>query len=853
MSNKKSYDFQEVLTAATKYFGGNDLAADIWTKKYALRDGKVYHELTPEDMHKRLAHEFARIEKKYPNPMSEHEIFSLFDKFRFIIPQGSPMFGVGNPHQVVSQSNCFAISVVDSYGGICRADERIAQISKRRGGCGLDISPIRPKGLPTQNAAHTTDGIVVFMKRFSNTAKEVAQQGRRGALMLSCSVHHPEILSFIRSKLELNAITGANISVRLTDEFMKAVKADTDYEVRWPVDAEKPVIKSKIPAKEVWDEIVKHAFLRAEPGVLFWDNIVKNSPADCYAAEGFTSTTTNPCSEIPLNEGSSCILITLNLASYVKNPFTSDAKFDFELFANHARKGMRIIDDLVDIEIESVERIIKKVEADPETAEIKANELSLWNLVRDKCISGRRTGLGPTALGDAIAMLGMKYGNDESLKFVEKIYETLRDNAYTESVIMAEERGKFPIFNSSKETNHSFLSKLPKELQERMAKSGRRNIACLTTAPVGTVSNLALLSEGKYGTTSGFEPVYMAAYTRKKKMSAGEKSEPDSVGSDGEKYKHFKVQHSGLKLFCEVTGKNFEDSPYAGSQASEIDYLRRITIQSTATAFVDHSISSTINLHKDIPIETVASIYMTAWQSGCKGITVYRDGSREGILVSNGPVLGCDNCDEVAEKFRQLVKKGERPVRIIMSSAPKRPDVLECDIERSSVEGKKWVFIVGKLNGQPYEVFGGANDDLEIPKKYTTGWIIKDGKKAGRTMYDLVLGALENDINVANGDTMRLAISNIAKVFGSYKHATGSRIASLALRHGIPIKYICDQLTKDPEDTLFSYNKALARVLKRYIEEGEQSGLECPSCHSAKMVYKGGCPSCMVCGMSACS
>ena len=853
MKKAQAHSFKDVLAATTKYFHGNDLAADIWAKKYALRDGADYYEMTPEDMHHRLAREFARIEKKYPNPMSEGEIFSLFDKFRYIIPQGSPMSGVGNPYQVVSQSNCFAIAVVDSYGGICRADERIAQISKRRGGVGLDISPIRPKGLPTHNAAHTTDGIVVFMQRFSNTSKEVAQQGRRGALMLSCSVHHPEILSFIRSKLELNAITGANISVRLTDEFMNAVKSNSDYEVRWPVDSKNPVMKSKISAKEIWDEIVRHAFLKAEPGVLFWDSIIRNSPADCYSDVGFQTISVNPCAELPLAEGSSCILIALNLAAYVIDPFKPTARFDFDLFAEHARKGQRLTDDLVDIEIESVERIIKKVEADPEAAEIKANELALWNMVKTKCISGRRTGLGPTALGDAIAMLGMKYGDDKSFEFVEAVYRTLRNGSYTESVVMAEERSQFPIFDATKEVHHPFLSSLPKELQEKMAKIGRRNIACLTTAPAGTVSNLALLSEGKYGTTSGFEPVFMASYTRKKKMSAGEKTEPDSVSSDGEKYKHFEVQHPGLKLFCEVTGKKLEDSPYAGAQANEIDHVRRVKIQSIATALVDHSISSTINLPQDIPIETVSSIYMTAWSSGCKGITVYREGSREGILVSRGSVPGCENCDEVAEKFRQLVKRGGRPGGIIMSSAPKRPEVLECDIERASVEGKKWVFLIGKLNKQPYEVFGGANDDLEIPKKYTTGWIIKDGKKAGRTMYDLVLGALENDINVANGDTMRLSISNIAKVFGAYKHATGSRIASLALRHGIPIKYICDQLTKDPEDTLFSYNKALARVLKRYIEEGEQSGLECPTCHASKMVYKGGCPSCLVCGTSACS
>ena len=847
-SDKKAHKIEEAMTAATKYFNGNELAADIWTKKYALRENESYHELTPEDMHRRLAREFARIEKKYPNSMTEAEIFGLFDKFRYVIPQGSPMFGVGNPYQIVSQSNCFAIATVDSYGGICRADERIAQISKRRGGVGLDVSPIRPKGLPTHNAAHTTDGVIAFMKRFSNTSKEVAHHGRRGALMLSCSVHHPEIMSFIKSKFELNAITGANISVRLTDEFMKAVKAGKDYDVRWPVDSDKPTIKAKVSAKEVWDEIVKHAFLKAEPGVLFWDSIIRNSPADCYPESGFNTVTTNPCSELPLAEGSSCILIALNLCGYVIDPFKPTARFDFEKFATHVQKSMRIIDDLVDIEIESVDKIIAKVEADPESAEIKANELALWKMVKDKCAKGRRTGLGITALGDAIAMLGNKYGDDGSFKFVEQMYTSLRDNSYRESVKLAKERGKFPIFDAKKEKDHVFLSRLPKDIIEDMEKYGRRNIACLTTAPAGTISNLALCHGNQYGTTSGFEPVFLASYIRKKKMATTDNGTPDSVGGDGEKYKHFEVRHSGLQLFCDVTGKKLEDSPYAGSQANEIPHDKRVKLQALATKFIDHSVSSTVNLSKDVDISTVAEIYMTAWESGCKGITVYRDGCREGILVSKDSPPGCDNCDDAADKFKKLVKQGGRPGRVIMSSAPKRPKVLECDIERSTVKGKQWVFLIGKLQGQPYEVFGGASDDLEIPKRFKTGWIIKDGIHADRTMYDLVLGSLE-----ADGTTTRMVINNIAKTFSNYEHASFSRQTSLSLRHGIPIKYVCDQLTKDPEDDFFSYNRAMARVLKKYIEEGEQSGLECPICHSAKMVYKSGCPSCMVCGNSNCS
>jgi ribonucleoside-diphosphate reductase alpha chain len=703
--------------------------------------------------------------------------------------------------------------------------------------------------MSTHNAAHTTDGIIPFMQRFSNTSKEVAQHGRRGALMMSCSVHHPQIMDFIKSKYELNAITGANISVRLSDEFMNAVKNGKNYELRWPVDSSKPVIKSSVSAKEVWDEIVKHAFLRAEPGVLFWDNITKNSPADCYPEEGFKTISTNPCSELPLAEGSSCILMAINLCSYVVDPFKPTAHFDFEKFSAHVRKAMRITDDLVDIEIESVDKIIAKIEADPESQDIKANELALWKLVKEKCVKGRRTGLGITSLGDAIAMLGHKYGDEGSFKFVQQAYNILRDSTYRESVAMAKERGKFSIFDAKKEKGHAFLSRLPKDLLEEMEKHGRRNIACLTTAPAGTISNLAMLSEGNYGTTSGFEPVFMASYTRKKKMSSSDKGNPDSVGEDGEKYKHFDVKHPGLKFFCEITGKKFEDSPYFGAQASEIGHDKRVNLQAVATQFIDHSLSSTVNLSKDVEIDTVAQIYMTAWSSGCKGITVYREGSREGILVSSKTTQpGCENCDEAADKFRQLIKQGGRPGRVIMSSAPKRPKILECDIVRATVKGKQWVFLVGILKGQPYEVFGGFSDDLEIPKKFKTGWIIKDGKHADRTMYDLVLGSLEND-----GDKTRMVINNVAKVFSNYEHATFSRVLSLALRHGIPMKYVCEQLTKDPEDDFTSYNRALARVLKTYIEEGEQSGLECPNCHAAKMVYKNGCPSCMVCGTSTCS
>jgi ribonucleoside-diphosphate reductase alpha chain len=539
--------------------------------------------------------------------------------------------------------------------------------------------------------------------------------------------------------------------------------------------------------------------------------------------------------------------MSLNLTGYVKNPFTEKAEFDAPLFAEHVRKATQLIDDLVDIEIESIDRIIKKVELDPEDVATKANELALWHGVMDVCQKGRRTGLGITALGDCIAMLNHKYGDDNSIKDVEKIYSILRDEAYRQSVQLAKERGKFSLYDPQKEIGHPYLSRLPQDILTDMAKYGRRNMALLTTAPVGTRSNLVSSMGMRYGTTSGFEPLFMAKYTRRKKMHSNDPTKPDSVGKDGEKYKHYEVMHPGLANFIEITGKQFEDSPYFGAEANNIPRARRIAMQAIATKYICHSVSSTINLPKDIGLNDVSDIYMTAWSSGCKGITVYREGSREGILLSKEQG-GCQNCDEAADNFKKLVKQGSRPGKIILSAAPKRPEIIECDIERIKVKDKQWVFLIGLLNEQPYEVFGGESEDIEIPKKFKKGWIVKDGVKSNRTMYDLVLGSLKN-----NGEGLRLVINNIAKAFSNYEHAAASRIVSLALRHGIPIKYICDQLTKDPEDDLFSYNRGLTRVLKKYIEEGEQSGLECPNCHAAKMVYRNGCPSCMVCGMSACT
>ena len=832
---------KEVVEHSFKYFNEDMLAAEVFTDKYALKNEKLeWVENSPEQMHHRLAKEFARIEKKYPNPMPEEEIFALLDRFKYIIPQGSPMFGIGNHYQKVSISNCFAISVVDSYGGICRADERIVQISKRRGGVGLDISPIRPKGLPTKNSALTTDGIIIFMERFSNTSREVAQQGRRGALMMSISVHHPEVLNFIRAKRDLRKVTGANISVRISDKFMEAVEKDKTYEQKWPVDSDKPVISQMVKAKDVWNELVKSNHQSAEPGILFWDHIVKNSPADSYQDVGWETVTTNPCGELPLASNSgSCILLLQNLTSYVDKPFTPEAKFNEELFAKNTKKSQRLIDDMVDLEIESVGKIIDKVKKDPEPDVVKANELSLWHEVQDTCTKGRRTGLGITGLGDCIAMLGIKYGFKESVKMVDKIYSILRNEAYRSSIEMAKERGAFPIWDSKKEKDNEYLNRLPEDIRKEMHKHGRRNIALLTTSPAGSVSVVAQ-------TSSGFEPVYKAEYIRRKKIMGNEK--PDFIDDSGDKWKEYKIDHHGLSLFKKITSKELKDSPYAGSQAEEIDYMARVEMQAVATKYTDHAISSTINLPSNTDVKTISDLYMKAWHSGCKGLTIYRSGSRDGVLIDKkeDSKKSCDDCDEANTQFADLLK-ARRPLKIILSSAPKRLEVMPCDIHRSSVGGKEWLFFVGMLDKIPYEVFGGSGDKFTIPHKYKEGYIVKNGKVDGITQYNLVLGSLTDE-------NEKLEFKSISCHFNNEKFGAFTRAISLSIRHGVAIKYICEQIVKTGvEGDLFSFQRALSRVLKKYIAEGEKANMECPTCHSTEIIYRNGCPSCQVCGYSQCS
>ena len=839
----KIYSREDALKQSIEYFEGDELAAEVFITKYAMRNEKLeLKESSPEQMHRRLSKEFARMESKYPNPMSEEEIFGLFDHFKYIVPQGSPMFGIGNPNQRVSLSNCFVIDVADSYGGICRADERIAQISKRRGGVGLDISSIRPKGLPTKNSALTTDGIVVFMERFSNTSREVAQAGRRGALMLSISVHHPEVLNFIRAKRDLKKVTGANISVKITDEFMKAVNKKDTYEQRWPVDSDKPSIKQEAKAKDIWDELVKSNWMSGEPGILFWDTIIKNSPADSYASDGMTTTCTNPCGELPLSPGSSCILLLQNLASYVKNPFTKDAKLDEEMLKINTRKSQRLIDDMVDLEIEAIGKIIEKVKLDPESDEIKYNELNLWTSIKETCVKSRRTGLGVTGLGDCIAMLNTKYGSKESLEIVDKIFSIIRNEAYRSSVEMAKERGAFPLWDAKKEKDNKFLNKLPKDILNEIAKVGRRNISCLTVPPAGSVSTLTQ-------TTSGFEPVYMAEYVRKRKLTDNDKDKADFTDQMGDRWKNYKVEHKGLKLFKKITGKELKDSPYSGAQAEEIDYEARVKMQGIATSYVDHAISSTINLPNDVDVKTVEKLYQLAYEEGCKGLTIYRDGSRDGVLTKEASTntRECDDCDEAGKKLKELIQAGHRPKKILPSSAPSRDKIMKCEIHRSKVGKGDWLFFVGMIDSQPYEVFGGSSSKLTIPHN-KEAWIVKNGKnKTGITQYNLVMGSLTDE-------NEKFELKDISKHFNNEKYGATTRLISLNLRHGVPIRYICEQITKTGcAGNFFSFQRAMARILKKYIADGEASGIECPVCKSADVYYKNGCPTCKVCGNSNCS
>jgi len=819
------YSEEDALQRSLKYFNGDDLAASVFVSKYALRDNKNrIIEATPSDMHRRLAAEFARIEKNYPNPISEEEIFDYFEHYNWIIPQGSPMSAVGNPFQVQSCSNCFVIpSPEDSYGGIMKTDQEQAQIMKRRGGVGFDISHIRPRGLETKNAARTTDGIGVFMDRFSNTCREVAQNGRRGALMLTISCHHPEIRTFINIKKDRKRVTGANISIRLTDEFMKAVKNGTEVELRWPVSEENAKMRQMVDARELWKEIIEAAWQSAEPGLLFWDTAQKYTPSDIYKDFGYESIATNPCGEIILSAYDSCRLLCVNLFSFVTDPFTSKARFDFEKMEKISGIAQRLMDDMIDIEIEQIDKILAKIDSDPESDDAKYAERKLWNNIKTACINGRRTGLGITALGDAIAALNVRYGSKESIVLTEQIYKALAIGSYRSSCVMAKERGAFPIWNANLEKNHPFLERIwnaAPDVYELYKKYGRRNIANTTTAPTGSVST-------QTQTTSGVEPAFLIFYLRWKKINPNDHyTRVDRVDELGDKWQCYPVFHHHFKTWMEANGHKidenappksiddlpfYKDSPYYKATSNDVDWVASVDIQAAAQKWIDHAISKTCNVPKDCPKEVIAEVYMRAWEQGCKGFTVYRDGCRDGVLVATD-----------SEKKASLQK----------TTAPKRPKTLECDIHHTKSKGEDFFVIVGLLDGHPYEVFAGRNGCITHAKK---GKISKHQR--GHYVLDAEDGTTVKDICDLLTD----------------EQAVITRMISLSLRHGSDITFVVDQLEKSPGD-MTNFGKAMARVLKKYIKDGTKvTGYSCEACGSVNVIRQEGCATCKDCGSSKCS
>lgn len=834
-AEEPKYSFDDVYAASLLWFAGDELAANVFATKYALQDSEGnYLERTPSDMIDRLTAEFARIEQKYPNPLSKEEIRSLLaytdpvtgkESIGGVIPQGSPMSGIGNPYKIQSISNCFVItSPYDSYSGIMRTDEEQVSIMKRRGGVGFDISTLRPRGERTANAAGTTDGIALFMERFSNSTREVAQGGRRGALMLSVSVNHPDIFAFIEIKRDKTKVTGANVSVRVTDEFMKAVVADADFTLRWPchLSVEEAKVKRTVRARDVWDKIVTAAHDNAEPGILFWDNIEANGPADIYSE--FKSTSTNPCSEIPLSPGDSCRLMLMNLTRFVKDPYTSNAVFDFKLFDEAVQKAQRLMDDVVDLEIECVDKILAKVKSDPEPLEIKRNELDLWTRIKNMGVLGRRTGLGVTALADAMAAVGVKYGSLESVAWVENVYRTMAIASYRSSVTMAEERGAFPAFDAATEEGHTFLTRVladDADLWEKYQKFGRRNIANTTTPPAGSMSILAQ-------TSSGCEPVFKLSYTRRKKHNPNEpNAQIDYVDATGEKWSHFNVFHQGVERWKAANpGRQISESPYEGATSADIDWRTRIAIQAAAQRWICHSISSTVNLPRETTVETVNDLYIEAWKSGCKGVTIYRDGCRDGVLVSEEPDVTVD--------------------RINDSSAPSRPKDLVCDIHHTTIKGEKYVVLVGLMEGRPYEIFAGLSQHVEIPKKIKRGTIIKNGKNAD--------GASTYNLKIPVGDDDYFVIKDIVEQFANKNYGAFSRTISMSLRHGVPLPFIVEQLRKDKHSDVTSFASVVARTLaKHYITDGRLEGQKCPECGSTNMLHQSGCVSCGDCTYSKCS
>ena len=838
------YSYDEAFEATLKYFKGDELAARVWVNKYAMKDsyGHIY-ELSPRDMHWRIANEIARIENKYENPLSADEIFGLLDHFKYIVPAGSPMTGIGNNYQIASLSNCFVIGLegqADSYGGIIRIDEEQVQLMKRRGGVGHDLSHIRPKGSPVKNSALTSTGLVPFMERYSNSTREVAQDGRRGALMLSVSIKHPDAEAFIDAKMTEGKVTGANVSVKLDDAFMQAAIDDSPYTQQYPIDSEAPLVSKKISASNLWKKIVHNAWKSAEPGVLFWDTILRESVPDCYADLGFRTVSTNPCGEIPLCPYDSCRLLAINLYSYVVNPFTKDAYFDFELFKKHVRIAQRIMDDIIDLELEKIEKIMEKIDSDPESDEVKGTERHLWEKIYKKSGQGRRTGVGITAEGDMLAAMGLRYGTQEATDFSVEIHKTVALQAYRSSVEMAKERGAFEIFDAEREKNNPFINRLKEadaELYENMVKYGRRNIACLTIAPTGTTS---LMTQ----TTSGIEPVFLPVYKRRRKVNPNDPEvRIDFRDETGDAFEEYIVYHHKFLKWMEVNGydtsKNYSQaeidelvaqSPYYKATANDVDWLMKVKMQGAIQKWVDHSISVTVNLPNDVDEELVNQLYAEAWRSGCKGCTIYRDGSRSGVMIS----VKKENKQEVPCKRPEVTET--------------RPQILECDVVRFQNNKEKWVAFVGLLDGRPYEIFTGLQDDDEgivLPKSVVKGRIIKNVNEDGTKRYDF---------QFENKKGYKTTVEGLSEKFNK-EYWNYAKLISGVLRYRMPLDHVIKLVgsLQLESESINTWKNGVERALKKYITDGtEAKGQKCPNCGHESLVYQEGCLICKHCGTSRC-
>ena len=866
MKENKKYSFDEAFEASLRYFGGDELAARVWVNKYAMKDsfGNIY-EKSPEDMHWRIANEVARMEQKYKNPISAQEIFGLLDHFRYIIPAGSPMTGIGNNYQIASLSNCFVIGLdgdADSYGAILRIDEEQVQLMKRRGGVGHDLSHVRPKGSPVNNSALTSTGLVPFMERYSNSTREVAQDGRRGALMLSVSIKHPDAEAFVDAKMEEGKVTGANVSVKITDSFMEAAVNDRPFVQQFPIDAERPVYKKEISARKLWEKIVHNAWKSAEPGVLFWDTIIRESLPDCYADLGFRTVSTNPCGEIPLCPYDSCRLLSINLYSYVKNPFTEEATFDFDLFRKHALLAQRLMDDIVDLEMEKIDRIMEKIKSDPQNDEVKHAEYHLWEKIKEKSGKGRRTGVGITAEGDMIAAMGLRYGTEEATKFAVEVHKTLALSAYRSSVTMAQERGAFSIFEAERERNNPFVLRIKEadpQLYSDMMKYGRRNIACLTIAPTGTTS---LMTQ----TTSGIEPVFLPVYTRRRKVNPNDTDvHVDYVDEVGDSFEEYIVYHkkflewmkiNGLDTTKKYTQAEINDlvkrSPYYKATANDVDWLMKVRMQGAIQKWEDHSISVTVNLPNNVDEALVNKLYVEAWRSGCKGCTIYRDGSRSGVMISvskkdkkkkndNGRETSQDSDLNSSEEKHEHVCTPPQVVE-------ERPQVLDCDVVRFQNNKEKWVAFVGLLDGYPYEIFTGLQDDDEgivLPKSVTKGKIIKQTNADGTHRYDF---------QFENKRGYKTTVEGLSEKFNP-EYWNYAKLISGVLRYRMPIDHVIHLVgsLQLKDESINTWKNGVERALKKYVTDGTTvSGQTCPICGQETLVYQEGCLICTNCGASRC-